>query len=106
MSLSLPARRRSLHSFPTRRSSDLAPRTSLKDGLVPTIGYFDKLLVGTRRSEEHTSELQSRQYLVCRLLPEKKRGEPHRHAAGRIDRHHRARIGAGFRIAPAAFLGR
>src|SRR3712207_9018678 len=24
-----------------------------------------------RRSEEHTSELQSRQYLVCRLLPEK-----------------------------------
>src|SRR3712207_7571913 len=24
------------------------------------------------RSEEHTSELQSRQYLVCRLLPEKK----------------------------------
>src|SRR3712207_8532571 len=29
---------------------------------------------GTRgRSEEHTSELQSRQYLVCRLLLEKKR---------------------------------
>src|SRR3712207_7979735 len=27
---------------------------------------------GTRRSEEHTSELQSRQYLVCRLLLEKK----------------------------------
>src|SRR3712207_8209901 len=26
-----------------------------------------------RRSEEHTSELQSRQYLVCRLLLEKKR---------------------------------
>src|SRR3712207_7261421 len=29
-------------------------------------------LVG-RRSEEHTSELQSRQYLVCRLLLEKKK---------------------------------
>src|SRR3712207_7461550 len=28
-----------------------------------------------RRSEEHTSELQSRQYLVCRLLLEKKRSE-------------------------------
>src|SRR3712207_6946880 len=28
---------------------------------------------GTRRSEEHTSELQSRQYLVCRLLLEKKK---------------------------------
>src|SRR3712207_6233387 len=29
-------------------------------------------LVGEDRSEEHTSELQSRQYLVCRLLLEKK----------------------------------
>src|SRR5258707_10042507 len=29
---------------------------------------------GEGRSEEHTSELQSRQYLVCRLLLEKKRG--------------------------------
>src|SRR3712207_7172061 len=28
---------------------------------------------GVRRSEEHTSELQSRQYLVCRLLLEKKK---------------------------------
>src|SRR3712207_6880971 len=30
------------------------------------------------RSEEHTSELQSRQYLVCRLLLEKKK-RTHRH---------------------------
>src|SRR3712207_7145215 len=29
------------------------------------------------RSEEHTSELQSRQYLVCRLLLEKKKKPPH-----------------------------
>src|SRR3712207_9542224 len=29
--------------------------------------------VSGRRSEEHTSELQSRQYLVCRLLLEKKK---------------------------------
>src|SRR3712207_8716965 len=29
--------------------------------------------VSTGRSEEHTSELQSRQYLVCRLLLEKKK---------------------------------
>src|SRR5947209_12391229 len=29
----------------------------------------------TARSEEHTSELQSRQYLVCRLLLEKKKKE-------------------------------
>src|SRR3712207_7362584 len=32
-----------------------------------------QLLPVERRSEEHTSELQSRQYLVCRLLLEKKR---------------------------------
>src|SRR3712207_8206668 len=31
-----------------------------------------RLPVGHARSEEHTSELQSRQYLVCRLLLEKK----------------------------------
>src|SRR3712207_7558858 len=29
--------------------------------------------IGRTRSEEHTSELQSRQYLVCRLLLEKKK---------------------------------
>src|SRR3712207_8202024 len=32
---------------------------------------------GARRSEEHTSELQSRQYLVCRLLLEKKKNTEH-----------------------------
>src|SRR5690625_6637119 len=61
-----------LHSFPTRRSSDL-------DGLVD--GGGDDVRVGDRvgvqargheRSEEHTSELQSRGHLVCRLLLEKK----------------------------------
>src|SRR5438445_6421050 len=34
------------------------------------------------RSEEHTSELQSRQYLVCRLLLEKKKATSHSHCAG------------------------
>src|SRR3712207_7069233 len=34
-------------------------------------------LVATDRSEEHTSELQSRQYLVCRLLLEKKKSPSH-----------------------------
>src|SRR3712207_6994527 len=33
-------------------------------------------LTGPVRSEEHTSELQSRQYLVCRLLLEKKKTPP------------------------------
>src|SRR3712207_7928072 len=34
-------------------------------------GHADRTLL--ERSEEHTSELQSRQYLVCRLLLEKKK---------------------------------
>src|SRR3712207_8911362 len=33
------------------------------------------------RSEEHTSELQSRQYLVCRLLLEKKNNRARKHPA-------------------------
>src|SRR3712207_7099586 len=33
------------------------------------------LEVSPERSEEHTSELQSRQYLVCRLLLEKKKAQ-------------------------------
>src|SRR3712207_8826289 len=38
-------------------------------GRVLVSAHFLRLIV---RSEEHTSELQSRQYLVCRLLLEKK----------------------------------
>src|SRR3712207_8970765 len=34
---------------------------------------FEQRGEGAERSEEHTSELQSRQYLVCRLLLEKKK---------------------------------
>src|SRR3712207_7471034 len=40
------------------------------------VGYYGDTgdrLVQEDRSEEHTSELQSRQYLVCRLLLEKKK---------------------------------
>src|SRR3712207_8831076 len=33
--------------------------------------------ISSTRSEEHTSELQSRQYLVCRLLLEKKKKQKH-----------------------------
>src|SRR3712207_7703542 len=36
-------------------------------------GLCDIVLLDVMRSEEHTSELQSRQYLVCRLLLEKKK---------------------------------
>src|SRR3712207_8216846 len=38
-----------------------------------------QILLAADRSEEHTSELQSRQYLVCRLLLEKKTNEDARH---------------------------
>src|SRR3712207_7167628 len=37
------------------------------------LGKISLLSPGYLRSEEHTSELQSRQYLVCRLLLEKKK---------------------------------
>src|SRR3712207_6375119 len=39
----------------------------------PSAGQLPQLLLQEARSEEHTSELQSRQYLVCRLLLEKKK---------------------------------
>src|SRR3712207_8046821 len=44
--------------------------------LLLTWGWLLALIIlfgGSLRSEEHTSELQSRQYLVCRLLLEKKK---------------------------------
>src|SRR3712207_7430792 len=37
-----------------------------------------------KRSEEHTSELQSRQYLVCRLLLEKKKKRQNRQTSVRV----------------------
>src|SRR3712207_7886904 len=40
---------------------------------LPRTITHDKRLRDADRSEEHTSELQSRQYLVCRLLLEKKK---------------------------------
>src|SRR3712207_8887487 len=48
---------------------------------IVVTGYFpivteDSDLRLLERSEEHTSELQSRQYLVCRLLLEKKKQQP------------------------------
>src|SRR5205823_12953812 len=97
---------RHLHSFPTRRSSDLkniqanpvgavtdGVKVQLEPGLIPLDGHGPQFvgIVGedscrrriiavglkqrgrarAKRSEEHTSELQSLAYLVCRLLLEK-----------------------------------
>src|SRR3712207_7916063 len=44
---------------------------------VPLHAVLDPLQDAPDRSEEHTSELQSRQYLVCRLLLEKKKKITH-----------------------------
>src|SRR5699024_11436174 len=84
-----------LHSFPTRRSSDLLPQylhhqpfgykhllqyLSLHQHydykICPCLqvhAYLIIIMLMKRRSEEHTSELQSRFDLVCRLLLEKKK---------------------------------
>src|SRR3712207_7049896 len=57
------------------RSHPPAWRHSRASGAVRRLGHGAVLRVhpAARRSEEHTSELQSRQYLVCRLLLEKKK---------------------------------
>src|SRR3712207_6923222 len=52
--------------------TDASPGTPVS-GATPLGGSTAR--IGTR-SEEHTSELQSRQYLVCRLLLEKKKESP------------------------------
>src|SRR5262245_66447348 len=80
---------RDLHSFPTRRSSDLGGAGGAAG--VPSMGTPRLAAAQKRactqcfpackrvsaplpdeRSEEHTSELQSLRHLVCRLLLEKK----------------------------------
>src|SRR2546425_5512460 len=74
--------------FPTRRSSDLFPGlTKDVEGRVYQIGVspFDAGAAYIARSEEHTSELQSLAYLVCRLLLEKKKSRRHVDLPGRYD---------------------
>src|SRR5690348_11802088 len=69
---------RLLLSFPTRRSSDLLrpwsrslPITKIERPIASKRGR--RLPAQNRRSEEHTSELQSPVQIVCRLLLEKKK---------------------------------
>src|SRR5437762_9491099 len=87
---------RSLHSFPTRRSSDLdldpaeggrrspnhpdcdaAGKHHLAVAAHHSRAHFRNRRLHLVRSEEHTSELQSPMYLVCRLLLEKKKNRSH-----------------------------
>src|SRR3712207_7644570 len=57
------------------RSRSLRPPCSRSSSAVPRRQgtQTSRISMLTARSEEHTSELQSRQYLVCRLLLEKKK---------------------------------
>src|SRR2546429_4795303 len=67
------------HSAPPRISTFTAilpysPITESKRAINPVFGTPETTLFKCRkRSEEHTSELQSRLHLVCRLLLEKKK---------------------------------
>src|SRR5438034_9218925 len=71
------AARLDLHSFPTRRSSDLVAELGRLDGDAQArhrllLAHVLVERARAERSEEHTSELQSHSDLVCRLLLEKK----------------------------------
>src|SRR5947209_15532902 len=71
----------SLHdALPICDSVSPETRRKLQDSLILVHGGMAQN-VGPIRSEEHTSELQSRQYLVCRLLLEKKKRPDRRHVS-------------------------
>src|SRR3712207_9587227 len=59
--------------------TNMSIKQSVKKGLICVLQRPQKyvplqvVILPLVRSEEHTSELQSRQYLVCRLLLEKKK---------------------------------
>src|SRR3712207_8575490 len=59
----------------------VVPGDQVPDDRREQTGHHRDLRHRQRRSEEHTSELQSRQYLVCRLLLEKKKKRRHLTAA-------------------------
>src|SRR2546422_10753207 len=52
----------------------------LPDGTTHTFLAGEEKGIDVRRSEEHTSELQSRLHLVCRLLLEKKKNNTYNHS--------------------------
>src|SRR5256886_9443499 len=58
---------------PQRRHDRSRSRARRRRGWATTLIASGRLALGRRRSEEHTSELQSQSNLVCRLLLEKKK---------------------------------
>src|SRR3712207_9282075 len=74
----------SLHdALPISEDGDSKADVYMREGSATTLisrageGAADSGVHDVGRSEEHTSELQSRQYLVCRLLLEKKNKTHH-----------------------------
>src|SRR5207253_5722853 len=76
---SLPRRARCRQDFADAHVSHLFSEVIAKDGIAVAQQVARELGKGKclpQRSEEHTSELQSRGHLVCRLLLEKKKKHP------------------------------
>src|SRR5438105_8616809 len=72
VTLALPAER-PIHHETFQRLSFPSAGTSRSTVFARTLAAVDRQCARARRSEEHTSELQSRVDLVCRLLLEKKK---------------------------------
>src|SRR5947209_17336769 len=60
-----------------REETFYADFIAMADQLKVGAKLLEEMFATDPRSEEHTSELQSRQYLVCRLLLEKKKNNRH-----------------------------
>src|SRR3712207_8821890 len=58
-------------NIPANKTAQINPLVYPSNSASETVQNIDLQI--SYRSEEHTSELQSRQYLVCRLLLEKKK---------------------------------
>src|SRR3712207_8623612 len=71
---------------------------------VPSLPTSKRYLSRKQRSEEHTSELQSRQYLVCRLLLEKKQPHIDEVDVHPVDRRHELRQRVELRLPAAPVL--
>src|SRR3712207_7367279 len=69
-----PAREPALRAHGARvgDAAGRGPRAVRGGAGEPVLRVHERRFARALRSEEHTSELQSRQYLVCRLLLEKK----------------------------------
>src|SRR5690606_11284426 len=78
---SLPTRSTPYHP---KRPIRIVTAASLFDGHDAAINVMRRILQASGRSEEHTSELQSRENLVCRLLLEKKKQTHPQRKTGRL----------------------